>query len=166
MTAPLPSPSTDGLRARFPAVGLAVADAAGITTLDLPAAILVDLVTYLRDDEGYNYVPSIGAVDYIETGELGMLYHLYRTADRCRLALRVRVPREAPVIPSIAHLYACANWNEREAFDLMGIVFSGHPDLRRLLLPEDWVGFPLRKDYVQEPVDLPCAFHDQKRTSV
>jgi NADH-quinone oxidoreductase subunit C len=70
------------------------------------------------------------------------------------------------VIPSITHLFACADWNEREAFDLMGIVFTGHPNLKRLLMPENWVGHPLRKDYVQEAYELPCAFFDKKTTWV
>jgi NADH/F420H2 dehydrogenase subunit C len=162
----MPTPSTDGMLAKFPDVVVAGPDANGITMLDVPAEWLPGLVEYLRDDEGYNYVPNIGAVDFIETGQLGMVYHLYRTKDRCRLSLRVRVPRERPTIPSIAHLFACANWNEREAFDLMGIVFTGHPNLKRILMPENWAGHPLRKDYVQEPYELPCAFHDKKNTSV
>jgi NADH:ubiquinone oxidoreductase subunit C len=162
----LPTADTAGLRAKFPEVSESVPDANGIVTLDVPAEWLPGVVEYLRDDEGFNYMPNIGAVDWIETGEIGMMYHLYRTTDTCRLALRVKVPRTVAVIPSITHLFACADWNEREAFDLMGIVFTGHPNLKRLLMPENWVGHPLRKDYVQEAYELPCAFFDKKTTWV
>jgi NADH/F420H2 dehydrogenase subunit C len=162
----MPTASPDGVLAKFPDVTVAEPDANGIVTLDVPAEWLPGVVEYLRDDEGYNYMPNIGAVDYIETGQVGMVYHLYRTSDRHRLALRVKVLRDAAVIPSISPLFACANWNEREAFDLMGIVFTGHPNLKRILMPENWVGHPLRKDYVQAPYELPCAFFDKKTTWV
>lgn len=77
-------------------------------------------------------------------------YFFYSHPHRHRIAIKIRVSKEDPVIPSAAGVWSHANWMEREAFDLLGIVFQNHPDLRRILLPEDWVGYPLRKDY-QEP---------------
>jgi len=79
---------------------------------------------------------------------LGVVYHLFSFRHRHRVALKVLVPREDPRVPTVTHLWPAANWHEREAFDLFGIIFDGHPDLRRILLPDDWEGYPLRKDYV------------------
>jgi NADH:ubiquinone oxidoreductase subunit C len=162
----LPQAVPDGVLAKFPDVVVAPPDANGIVTLDVPAEWLPGVVEYLRDDETYIYMANIAAMDYIETAQIGMVYHLYRPSDCCRLALRVKVPRDAAVIPTLTHLFACADWNEREAFDLMGITFTGHPNLKRLLMPDDWVGHPLRKDYVQASYELPCAFFDKKTTWV
>ncbi|MBC7543494.1 MAG: NADH-quinone oxidoreductase subunit C [Candidatus Sericytochromatia bacterium] len=162
----MPVANTEALVAKFPETTVVAPDANTIVTVEIHADRLPAVVQYLRDDEGYGYMPNIASVDYLETQQLGMIYHLYRLSDGSRLAIRVKVPRDAPVVPSIAHLFAAANWNEREAFDLMGIVFSGHPNLKRLLMPDDWIGHPLRKDYVQEQYELPCAFFDKKTTWV
>lgn len=167
MTRPsLPIAETDALVGKFPDTTVVGPDAGGIVTVEIPADRLPAVIQYLRDDEGYGYMPNIASVDYIETNELAMIYHLYRTSDVSRLAVRVRVPRDRPVIPSITHLFATADWNEREAFDMMGIQFPGHPNLTRLLMPDNWQGHPLRKDYVQEKYELPCAFFDKKTTWV
>lgn len=79
--------------------------------------------------------------------EMGVIYHLYSHAHRHRVVLSVRVPKEKPEVPSVDAVWAGMNWHEREAFDLLGIVFTGSRDLRRILLPEGWEGHPLRKDY-------------------
>jgi NADH-quinone oxidoreductase subunit C len=81
------------------------------------------------------------------TGELGACYHLEAFDRRERFVLKTRVPRDEPEIASTAHVWPTAGWHEREAYDMYGIAFVDHPDLRRLLLPEDWEGWPLRKDY-------------------
>ncbi|MFA6542090.1 MAG: NADH-quinone oxidoreductase subunit C, partial [Bacteroidota bacterium] len=79
--------------------------------------------------------------------KLGVTYHLYSMVHRHKFVLKVEVPTDAPNIPSVESVWKTANWHEREAFDMYGIQFSGHPDLRRILLPDDWEGYPLRKDY-------------------
>lgn len=87
--------------------------------------------------------------------QVAAIYHLYSMKHRHRLTLRVVMERDGARVPSVAHLWPAANWHEREAYDLVGIVFDGHPDLRRILLPDDWVGHPLRKDYVvQETYEI------------
>lgn len=114
------------------------------------------------DWDGYDETgkgKSVGILGYTEdgkpetsdrkaTGDLGVAYHLYSHALRHKFTLRVRVPRDQAVVPTVSGVWATAAWHEREAWDLLGIRFAGHPDLRRMLLEESWVGHPLRKDYV------------------
>lgn len=82
--------------------------------------------------------------------EFWVVYHLSSVKTRDKIALKVRLPLDDPRLPSVASVWGVADWHEREAYDLFGIVFEGHPNLRRILLPDDWVGHPLRKDY-EEP---------------
>jgi len=96
----------------------------------------------------FNWLGCLTAVDYVADNELGVVYDLRSTLHRHWFAVKVLVSRDTPTVPSICDLWPAADWHEREAFDMMGIVFDGHPDLRRILLPEDWEGYPLRKDYV------------------
>lgn len=108
------------------------------------------IAQWLRNDPMtlMDWLACISAVDYLAEGRFCAAYDLYSTQHRHRLAVKVFVPRDRAVIPSVADLWPAADWHEREAYDLMGIRFEGHPDLRRILLPEDWQGHPLRKDYV------------------
>lgn len=99
---------------------------------------------------GLDYLNCLSAVDRIASGELEVVYNLSSLSLPTKALVRVRVPREDPIIRSVASLWGTADWHEREAFDMMGIRFDGHPDLRRILLSEDWVGYPLRKDYQDE----------------
>ncbi|RMH28447.1 MAG: NADH-quinone oxidoreductase subunit C [Candidatus Hydrogenedentota bacterium] len=103
-------------------------------------------------DLAFDYLQLISGVDYPMHFEV--VYHLTSLIHQHSLAVKAQIPRDNPVIASIADLYPAANWHEREQFDLMGIIFEGHPDLRRILCPEDWEGHPLRKDYVQ-----PLEYH-------
>ena len=85
----------------------------------------------------------------IERAEcISSVYHLYSYTYNHDLVLRVDLDRAAPKVHSVVHLWPSADWHEREAYDMLGIVYEGHPDLHRILLPEDWDGYPLRKDYV------------------
>jgi len=99
---------------------------------------------------GLDYLNCISSVDRIASGELEAVYNLSSLNEPAKAMVRVRIPREDPVIQSAVAIWNAANWHEREAFDLMGIRFDGHPDLRRILTSEDWVGHPLRKDYQDE----------------
>lgn len=112
--------------------------------------ILVEIVTTLRDDHAFDYLSSVTAVDYLPQGQFEVVYHLYRSIGGEGLVLKVQIPREKPEIPSITPVFPGANFQEREAWDLMGIKFEGHPDLRRILLWEGFAGHPLRKDW-KEP---------------
>ncbi|MFA5831955.1 MAG: NADH-quinone oxidoreductase subunit C [Bacteroidota bacterium] len=93
----------------------------------------------------FDYLMCLSGVDY--KGKLGVVYHLYSMVHRHKMVLKVEVPTENPNVPSVESVWKSANWHEREAFDLFGLNFAGHPDQRRILLPDDWEGHPLRKDY-------------------
>jgi NADH-quinone oxidoreductase subunit C len=101
----------------------------------------------------FDFLSSITGVDYgIEINRFGVVYHLASIPYQTQLTLKIskennRDINELPAFPSITAVYRTADWHEREAYDLVGIFFEGHPDLRRILLPDDWEGFPLRKDY-------------------
>lgn len=107
------------------------------------------VAAYLREDEelDFDFLACISAVDYVADNQLCAVYDLYSMNHKHWFAVKAYIDRDNPHISSVTDLWPAANWHEREAFDLMGIVFDGHPDLRRILLPEDWVGHPLRKDY-------------------
>jgi NADH/F420H2 dehydrogenase subunit C len=135
----------DRLAARFPAFALEYVEGKDPAVLVKPEN-LVELAQYLRDEEGYDYCSSITVVDYPE--HLEVVYHLYSMKNEGGpVILKVRVDRENPHVPSVTPLWTGANWQEREAWDLMGVRFDGHPDLRRILLWEGYEGHPLRKDF-------------------
>jgi NADH-quinone oxidoreductase subunit C len=107
---------------------------------------------FLRDNDqtAFDYLMCLSGVDYQED-RLGVVYHLHSMKWNHKITLKVDVTVEHPHCQSVESVWKTANWHEREAYDLIGIIFDGHPDLRRILLPDDWEGHPLRKDYqVQE----------------
>ncbi len=120
----------------------------------VPREQLLPVCSTLAGDPefGLTYLSFVSAVDWPDRNELEVLYHLYSHQTRQELALKVRIPRDDPHIPSVSGVWDGANWHEREAYDLLGITFDGHPNLRRIMMTDDWVGHPLRKDYVyQDP---------------
>ncbi len=115
-----------------------------------PAAI-GDVCRFLHDepDLRFDALSNESGVDYKAKGVIEVVYHLYSYAHRHTLVLKVDAPRDNPVIPTVEGVWKAANWLEREIYDLVGVVFEGHSDLRRILMPEDWIGHPLRKDFVE-----------------
>ena len=109
------------------------------------------MARYLHDDPDlyFDYLVDVCGVDYLGKKEkrFEVVYHLYSVKHRHAIRLKAEVGEEEPVIDSVTSVWVGAGWHEREAFDLYGIRFNGHPDLRRILMPEDWEGHPLRKDY-------------------
>lgn len=126
--------------------------------LIVPTSQLVEICQFLRDDEQlfFDLLACVTAIDNgVEANTMEVIYNLTSIPYEHNLMLKVIVPRNAegnrlPSVPSVAHLWRTADWHEREAFDLVGIHFDNHPDLRRILLPTDWVGHPLRTDYQEE----------------
>jgi NADH-quinone oxidoreductase subunit C len=102
-----------------------------------------------RDPElKLDWLANHSGVDYVADNQMACVYDLWSFDLRHTFAVKVFTPRESPSIPSVADLWPAADWHEREAYDMFGIDFPGHPDLRRILCADDWEGFPLRKDYV------------------
>lgn len=110
---------------------------------------LLKVCSFLHTDSRF-YFDMLSSITGLDNGEgegLEVIYHLYSIPNELSLSLSVAVGKEQPVISSVVEVWQTANWHERETYDLLGVVFEGHPDLRRILLPNDWEGHPLRKDY-------------------
>jgi len=142
--------------------------------IEVTPAGLLDVCQYLRDEPSlkFDFLNNLAVVDYFEPDakkaakvvwqpHLEVVYHLFSMTHKTSLVLKVMLPRwkgdktgELPEVPSVSGLWATADWHEREAYDLSGVKFTGHPNLRRILCPEDWVGHPLRKDY-----EMPLEYH-------
>ncbi|MEL6671392.1 MAG: NADH-quinone oxidoreductase subunit C [Bacteroidota bacterium] len=116
---------------------------------------------WLRDTDSlyFDFLACLSGVDYgVKSEEMGVVYHLYSLIHEHGLVVKIRVPRDGSMdIPSVTSVWKAADWHEREAYDLVGIFFRGHPDLRRILMPADWEGHPLRKDY-----ESPDSYHGIK----
>jgi NADH-quinone oxidoreductase subunit C len=111
-----------------------------------PSAIL-DVCQFMRSEESLSmdHLELLGGVDYKDRIEV--VYILYSMKHHHRFTLKCRLSREMPITHTVESIWAVANWHERETFDMFGVVFEGHSDLRRILCPDDWEGYPLRKDY-------------------
>jgi NADH-quinone oxidoreductase subunit C len=111
---------------------------------------LREVAEFLRRDPRmqFDWLANLSGVDYVADDKMAVVYDLWSFDLHHTFAVKAFCPRENPSIPSVVDLWAAADWNEREAYDMYGIHFEGHPDLRRILCADDWEGFPLRKDYV------------------
>jgi NADH/F420H2 dehydrogenase subunit C len=135
----------DRLAERFPQFQLEYVEGKDAAIL-VEGENLLELAQYFRDEEEYDYCSSITGVDYPDRFEV--VYHLYSTTkEGGAVILKVHAQRENPEVPSVVGVWPAANWQEREAWDLMGIRFSGHPNLTRVLMWEGFEGHPLRKDF-------------------
>jgi NADH-quinone oxidoreductase subunit D/NADH-quinone oxidoreductase subunit C/D len=139
----------DEFLARFPDV-LARDERKGYEGYIVSPDHLIEVATSLRDEFGYDYLSSVTGVDYLPDGHMEVVYHLYRTTGGSAFVLKTQAPRDESTVPSLVPVYPGAEFQEREAWDLLGIRFDGHPDLRRILMWEGFEGHPLRKDW-QEP---------------
>ncbi len=121
--------------------------------LQIPVDIFSNVCQFLYEDElfFFDFLACLTGIDNgIEKNTMEVIYHLTSIPYQKSIILKVILPREKPSIPSMSGIWQTANWHEREAFDLIGIQFENHPDLRRILLPQDWEGHPLRKDYQEQ----------------
>jgi NADH-quinone oxidoreductase subunit C len=141
------------LREAFPTEVLATSDHRGDETAMIAREHIKAVCRFLRDDPDLQFdLPvDLTCVDYLgQEPRFEVVYHLYSTTMRHRIRLKARVPEEDPAIDSVADVWPGFNWSEREAYDMYGVRFVGHPDLRRILLYPEFVGHPLRKDYPKE----------------
>jgi len=127
------------------------ADHNGVEIIKVEPDFLLPIATALYA-YGFNYLQCQCGIDLGPGQQLVSMYHLIKVSDNAdrpdEVRLKVFLPRENPRVPSVYWLWKTADWQERESYDMYGIVYEGHPDLKRLLMPEDWVGWPLRKDYI------------------
>jgi len=136
------------IRSKMGSAIVEVSDFRGDDTVVLKKEYLREACHLLKDELGFNMLMDICAVDYPERKErFDVVYHLYALEKRYRLRVKVRVGEDNPVIESVHDIWKAANWFEREAFDMFGIKFDGHSNLKRLLTFEGFEGHPLRKDY-------------------
>jgi NADH-quinone oxidoreductase subunit C len=169
-----PQSFLDRLKSRFPTAITGANLEAIDPWIEVAPDGLVEVCTYLRDepDLRFDSLECISGVDYFEPDpkkaaktawqpHLEVVYHLWSVTHKFSLVLKVMLPRwkkdvegELPEVPSVCRVWSTANWHEREVYDLSGVRFIGHPNLRRILCPEDWVGHPLRKDY-----EMPLEYH-------
>lgn len=120
--------------------------------VSVPCAKLAEIMGRLRDDSVFamDMLLSHTVIDWLAENQFELVYQLYSTVHGHHLMVTARVDREMPVAPTVSHLWPVALYQEREAYDLFGMQYDNHPDLRRVFLEDDWVGFPLRKDYQDE----------------
>ena len=151
--------AVEKVRTKFPRAIVETVEHRGEQTIVLVPEQLVAVCTYLHKQLAYTFLSSVTAVDWLERiPRYDVVYHLLSIPHRSELRLKVRVGmrgEEHPSVPTVTGVWPGANWYEREVYDLFGITFAGHPDLRRILMPMDWTTHPLRKDYPLTGFDLP-----------
>jgi len=143
------SATLDALKGRFGE--LPASEFRGQTRVVVARERLLEVMRLLRDERGFDLLVDVTCVDYLNyrdaTDRFGLVYLLASTQSNERIAVRVFVNEPELSVPSLCDLWKGADWLEREVFDMFGITFAGHPDLRRILMPEEFTAFPLRKDY-------------------
>ncbi|MBT1074123.1 NADH-quinone oxidoreductase subunit C [Geobacter grbiciae] len=137
------------LREKFSASVLDVKEFRGEVTVTVKREDIVEICNFLKSSLAYNLCTDVTAVDYWGKQEprFMVVYNLYSIPNKDRLRVKAGVPEADCSIDTVSCVWSAANWLEREVYDLMGVVFNNHPDLRRILMTDDWVGHPLRKDY-------------------
>ncbi len=151
--------TVEAVQSKFPQAVVETVEFRQEQTIVLKPEHLVEVCSYLKQVQGYDFLETVTAVDWPErVPRFDVVYQLLSIAHQCFVRLRVRVGgrrEEHPQVPTVTGVWPGANWYEREVYDLFGITFTGHPDLRRILMPDDWTTHPLRKDYPLSGFDLP-----------
>jgi len=140
----------DKLKAEFPDAVTGIEEFRGDVTVTIERKDIAKVCQYCRDSEGFefNLLSDLCGIDYLTTKpRFGVSYVMYSLPCNHTLRLKVLVPEEDPTLPTVTGVWPGTNWQEREVFDMFGLTFEGHPDMRRVLMPYDWTGHPLRKDY-------------------
>ncbi len=120
----------------------------GEVSLHVSPEQLLPILTALKEQHGFNYLTDIGTIDhYTEEGRFEVFYNIFNLTENQRIRVKCRVSEENPEVPTCVPLWPSAGWHEREAFDMMGIRFTGNPDMRRIYMPEDFEYYPHRKEF-------------------
>lgn len=141
------------VRSAFPDAVQEIVEYRGETTLVVGPAHAKSILRYLKEERGFNYLADVSSAHWPDEGRIDVVYlpRSLKTAEQVRI--RVPLPVEDPSVETVADIWRTADWLEREVYDLMGVTFIGHPDLRRIMLPEEFDGHPLRKEYPMEGDD-------------
>ena len=142
------------LQDKFPGAVKEVVLKQGETTLVVDAARTKDVLRFMKADRGFNYLVDVSSAHWPDEGRIDVVYQVRNLATREQVRVRAALPVEDPSIETVCDIWRTANWLEREVYDLMGVQFLGHPDLRRIMMPEDFEGYPLRKDFPLLGVDV------------
>lgn len=140
----------NNLKAHFPQAVTGIEEFRGEVTVTVERKAIAEVCQYCRDTDGleFNLLSDLCGIDYYpNTPRFAVSYVLFSLPCNFTLRLKVFVPEEEPVVPTVTGIWPGSNWPEREVYDMFGITFEGHPDMRRVLMPFDWIGHPLRKDY-------------------
>ncbi len=158
---------------RFPEAVVEQGEHGGQDWVGVRPEAIHDVLLALRDEAGFTYLDDLTAVDYLDradvSGRFRVVYHLLHLGKRELTRVKAVVPDEEVEVPTVSDLFGVADWLEREVYDMFGIRFAGHPDLRRILMPEDWEGFPCRRDYPWQghiPITDPMREKDYARPFV
>lgn len=160
---PEPHPLVTALATRFPSVDAEGEDADGNPIFRVGADDLIEVMNWLRSDEAmsFDFLADLTVTDWTERApRFDAVYHLYSIPKNHFLTVKVGCD-DGGGVPSVVEVWGTANWHEREAYDLYGVEFLGHPELERIFLPDDWEGFPLRKDYPLEGPNLELLTRQQ-----
>ncbi len=151
----------DKIKEKFPKAVVSLAEYRGQASVVVNRESIPEVCRWLHDDPetGMDHLRDLCGVDWLGKKDIRfeVVYHLYSLKHRHMIRLKAPVPEDDPTVPSVTSVWKGAEWHERECFDMFGIRFEGNPDLRRVLMPEDWEGHPLRKDY---PVEGPTREND------
>ncbi len=155
----------DRLRAAFPDDIQSAQDARGELSVTIRPDAILDVAQFLRDDAElrFAFLESLCGVDYLgRTPRFEVVYHLLSHHNHQRICLKVGLPERSPMVASLTGLWSSANYQEREAFDMFGIIFEGHPSLERILMPDDWQGYPQRKDVPLGAEEVAFTFNEAR----
>lgn len=138
------------LKSRFGDNAIEANEFRGELTIVVPKEIIIDVCRFLKDDTTlkFDLLADLCGIDmYTPAKRFGVIYNLYSLTSQHRIRIKTFVEEENPKLPTVSNVWTTANWHERETYDMFGIVFEGHPDLRRMYLPEEFEHYPLRKDF-------------------
>src|SRR5512146_3014950 len=141
---------TKGLQQKFGESALSFSEFRGEQTVLVPREQIVEVCRFLKDDAAlqYDMLADLCGIDmYTPVKRFGVIYNLYSLKNRHRLRLKTFTEEQDPHVPSVTGVWKTANWHERETYDMFGILFDGHPDLRRIYMPDEFEYYPLRKDF-------------------
>lgn len=154
------------LREIFPEDVIEINEFRGQVSVIVKKDRIKEIIRYLKEQQGFNHLQDLCGVDYYpEKPRFEVVYNLYSLWRRLQIRIRAKIDEQEPEIESITELWQGADWHERECYDMFGIKFKEHPDLRRILMPEDWNGHPLRKDYPLKGKELWRGFKEIVETS-